>query len=109
MGGLGPGRGPATNSSGTATKGRCCSASDNPDCNIARVTTGGIITSLGALSRTALVAGATGLIGNHVLQLLLADEAWSRVGAVGRRVAPHQHGKLDQRGLDLGVPETVSD
>lgn len=100
---------PATNSSGTATKGRCCSASDSPDWNIARVTTGGIITTLGALSRTALVAGATGLIGNHVLQFLLADDAWSRVVTVGRRVTPHQHEKLEQRVLDLGELETVSD
>ena len=73
------------------------------------MTTGGIITTLGALSRTALVAGATGLIGNHVLQLLLADQAWSRVVTVGRRLTPHTHDKLEQRVLDLGELETVSD
>jgi uncharacterized protein YbjT (DUF2867 family) len=100
---------PPKNKSGTAIKGRCCSASDNPDCNIARVTTGEIITSLGALSRTALVAGATGLIGNFVLQFLLADDAWSRVVTVGRRITPHKHEKLEQRVLDLGELETVSD
>src|SRR5262249_15379299 len=97
---------PATNRSGTATSGRCCSASDNPDCNIG-VTTAGIITTLGALSRTALAAGATGLIGNFVLQSLLADAAWSRVVTVGRRITPHQHPKLEQRVLDLGELETV--
>lgn len=73
------------------------------------MTTGGIITSLGALSRTALVAGATGLIGNFVLQFLLADEAWSRVVTVGRRLTSHKHDKLEQRVLDLGELETVSD
>src|SRR5436190_4644990 len=100
---------PATKSSGTATKGRCCSASDNPVCNNARVTTGGIITTLRALSRTALLAGATGLIGNHVLQFLLADRTWGRVITVGRRITPHKHEKLEQRVLDLGELETVSD
>lgn len=71
------------------------------------VTTGEIITSLGALSRTALVAGATGLIGNFVLQFLLADDAWARVVTVGRRITPHKHEKLEQRVLDLGELETV--
>jgi uncharacterized protein YbjT (DUF2867 family) len=61
------------------------------------------------LSRTALVAGATGLIGNHVLQFLLADDAWARVVTVGRRITPHKHPKLEQRVLDLGELETVRD
>jgi len=61
------------------------------------------------LSRTALVAGATGLIGNFVLQLLLADETWTRVVTVGRRITPHRHDKLEQRALDLGQLESVSD
>src|SRR5216110_974340 len=100
---------PARNSRGTATNGRCCSASDKPDCNIARMTTGGIITTLRRLSRSALVAGATGLIGSHVLQLLLADNEWSRVVTVGRRPVPGLHQKLQQRVLDLGELETVSD
>src|SRR5204862_7620114 len=93
---------PARKSSGTATKGRCCSASDNPVCNNARVTTGGIITTLRALSRTALLAGATGLISNHVLRFLLADDPWVRVVTVGRRATPLKHDKLEQRVLDLG-------
>lgn len=61
------------------------------------------------MSRTALLAGATGLIGSHVLQLLLADDAWTRVVTVGRRTTPHQHEKLEQRLLDLGELETGSD
>ena len=28
--------------------------------------------------RTALLAGATGLVGGHCLELLLQDDAWSR-------------------------------
>jgi len=61
------------------------------------------------VSRTALLAGATGLIGSHVLQLLLANDAWSRVVTVGRRPSPELHVKLEQRVLDLGELETVSD
>jgi uncharacterized protein YbjT (DUF2867 family) len=60
------------------------------------------------LSRTALVAGATGLIGSHVLQLLLADDTWARVVTVGRRLTPNTHEKLEQRVLDLGELEAVS-
>jgi uncharacterized protein YbjT (DUF2867 family) len=61
------------------------------------------------VSRTALVAGATGLIGGHVLDLLLAEARWSRVVTVGRRATGQQHAKLEQRVLDLGDLETVSD
>lgn len=61
------------------------------------------------MSRTALLAGATGLIGSHVLKLLLAEDEWSRVVTVGRRPSPELHEKLEQRVLDLGELETVSD
>src|SRR5207245_3672713 len=60
------------------------------------------------VSRTALVAGATGLVGTHVLALLLADAHWSRVVTVGRRTTAQQHGKLEQRVLDLGAIETAN-
>src|SRR6266704_3737946 len=100
---------PAPNNNGTATNGRCWSASDKPVCNITMVTTRGIITSLGLVSRTALLAGATGLVGSHVLNLLLGDPQWTRVVTVGRRTTPQQHAKLEQRVLDLGELETVRD
>ena len=60
------------------------------------------------MSRTALVAGATGLVGSHLLALLLADAHWSRVVTIGRRMTSQQHDKLEQRVLDLGELETVS-
>jgi uncharacterized protein YbjT (DUF2867 family) len=59
------------------------------------------------MSRTALLAGATGLVGSHVLRLLLTDDAWTHVVTVGRRSVPHQHEKLEQRILDLGALEAV--
>lgn len=61
------------------------------------------------MSRTALVAGATGLVGSQVLALLLADAHWSRVVTVGRGMTSQRHAKLEQRVLDLGALETVSD
>ncbi len=61
------------------------------------------------MSRTALVAGATGLVGSHVLELLLADPRWSHVVTVGRRKPSQQHAKLEQRVLDLSGLESMSD
>ncbi len=61
------------------------------------------------MGRTALLAGATGLVGSHVLELLLADAHWSRVVTVGRRTTAHHHSKLEQRVADLGSLETASD
>jgi len=42
-----------------------------------------------------------------VLALLLADAHWSHVVTVGRRTTAQQHGKLEQRVLDLGAIETA--
>lgn len=58
------------------------------------------------MSRTALVAGATGLVGRHVLERLLAGDGWSHVVTVGRRTTDQHHEKLEQRVLDLGELET---
>ena len=48
-------------------------------------------------SRAALVAGASGLVGSHVLRLLLEDPAYARVTVLARRELPLAHKKLDQR------------
>ena len=61
------------------------------------------------MSRTALLAGATGLVGSHVLQFLLDDPEWSRVVTAGRRTTPQRHDKLEQRVLDLGAIEALGD
>src|SRR5919198_5277785 len=92
---------PAKKSSATATNGLCCSASEMP--------TGEIITTFLPVSRTALLAGATGLVGGHVLELLLADSEWTHVVTIGRRSTPIRHDKLEQRVLDLGALEAVAD
>lgn len=53
--------------------------------------------------RTALIVGATGLVGSSVLRELLAREEWNRVVAIGRR-APEigGHPKLCSHIVDFG-------
>ena len=45
-------------------------------------------------ARVALVAGATGLVGQAVLSLLLADKSYASIHVVGRRALNLQHPKL---------------
>lgn len=51
--------------------------------------------------RSALLLGATGLVGGHALEALLADPAWDRVVVLGRRALPLSHAKLEQRVADF--------
>jgi uncharacterized protein YbjT (DUF2867 family) len=53
------------------------------------------------MPKTALVAGASGLIGSQLLPLLLASARYDRVIAVGRRPLPLMHPKLEQRLLNF--------
>lgn len=55
------------------------------------------------MSRTALIAGGSGLVGSHLLGLLLEDTHWDRVVSVGRRTLDLKHPKLDQ--LVVPFPE----
>ena len=47
-----------------------------------------------ANTRVALVAGATGLVGQAILALLIADQRYSSVHVIGRRAPNVQHPKL---------------
>lgn len=51
--------------------------------------------------RTALIAGASGLVGGHLLSLLLRSERYSQVISVGRHELPLIHPKLDQQVIDF--------
>jgi uncharacterized protein YbjT (DUF2867 family) len=51
--------------------------------------------------RSALVVGATGLVGGYCVDLLLADEAYARISTIGRRPAARSHPKLAQHVADL--------
>jgi uncharacterized protein YbjT (DUF2867 family) len=50
---------------------------------------------------TALLLGATGLVGGHVLDLLLADPRYLRVTVLTRRPLARMDPKLDQRTADF--------
>ncbi len=43
-----------------------------------------------------MLAGASGLVGGHLLRLLLEDQRWTRVVSLGRRELLVQHPKLEQ-------------
>ena len=51
--------------------------------------------------RTALLAGATGLVGGHLLRLLLADATYQKVTILARRGLPLTNPKLQQRLIDF--------
>lgn len=61
-----------------------------------------------AAGRTALVAGATGLVGREILQGLLADNSVQAVHTVGRRRLPIEHPKLTQHIVDFKAGSTGS-
>ena len=48
------------------------------------------------MQKTALLAGATGLIGSQLLPMLLASERYAKVIVVGRKTVPVLHPKLVQ-------------
>lgn len=48
----------------------------------------------GSSQRTALLAGATGLVGGHLLQRLLAEPRYKRVIAVSRKELGIEHPRL---------------
>ena len=52
-------------------------------------------------ARTALVLGATGLVGGLCLEMLLADGAWERVTALVRRPTGRSHPRLAEVVADL--------
>ncbi|HEX9691050.1 MAG TPA: NAD(P)H-binding protein [Gemmatimonadales bacterium] len=53
------------------------------------------------MERTALVLGATGLVGRQCVDLLLADPAWTVVRMVGRRHPDLDHPRLERVTLPI--------
>ncbi|WP_151087608.1 NAD(P)H-binding protein [Hymenobacter baengnokdamensis] len=59
------------------------------------------------MKKTALLAGATGLVGSELLPLLLASERYAKVIVVGRRPVSFEHPKLTQVTTELDQLEDV--
>ncbi len=55
------------------------------------------------MTRTAVIAGATGLVGSHLLGLLLDDGHWDSVLSLGRREVDRSHPRLQQRVVDFAA------
>ncbi|MCH8327964.1 MAG: oxidoreductase, partial [Candidatus Marinimicrobia bacterium] len=52
-------------------------------------------------SKSALLLGATGLIGGHCLKLLLENSAYGQVTVLARRPAVIKHDRLDWQVIDF--------
>jgi uncharacterized protein YbjT (DUF2867 family) len=53
------------------------------------------------VTRTALISGATGLVGYQLLQLLLTGNTYQQIISIGRRPLPVEHPKLIQKIVDF--------
>ncbi|HET6166851.1 MAG TPA: NAD-dependent epimerase/dehydratase family protein, partial [Marmoricola sp.] len=60
------------------------------------------------MSRTAVIAGATGLVGRRLLDTLLADGTWDEVVSVGRREVDLAHRRLEQRIVDFAALDALT-
>lgn len=58
--------------------------------------------------RTALVLGASGLIGSSLVPLLLASDRYEQVRVLVRKPLGIQHDKLDEHLVDFGDPESFA-
>lgn len=61
------------------------------------------------MSHTAVIAGASGLVGSHCLRLLLAEPRYAGTTALGRSALSREHPKLAQRVLDFDTLNTLTD
>jgi uncharacterized protein YbjT (DUF2867 family) len=58
------------------------------------------------MNHQAVILGATGLVGSHIVDALLADPIWTRVLCLGRRRTGRVHRKLVEHVVDLWDPPT---
>ena len=58
--------------------------------------------------KTAIIAGASGLVGSHCLDLLLKSERYKKVISIGRKLLSLEHPKLEQKLVDFAMLESYS-
>src|SRR6056297_119067 len=58
------------------------------------------------MNKKAIVIGATGLVGSHIVKLLLEDERYSTVKVFHRRSTGLEHKKLDEQIIDFDNMES---
>ena len=56
-------------------------------------------------TKSAIIFGATGLTGNHLLKLLMNDDRYSEVKTFVRRPSGIKHAKLDEHIVDFNQPD----
>lgn len=61
------------------------------------------------MNRSALLVGASGLVGGHCLRLLLENPAYSKIILLVRRSLGIRHPKLDEHVVDFDALEKYSD
>lgn len=59
------------------------------------------------IKKTAIIIGATGLVGSDLLSLLLESDKYERVISVGRRLSGQKHCKLDEVVTSLEKISTI--
>jgi uncharacterized protein YbjT (DUF2867 family) len=60
------------------------------------------------MTRSAWIAGATGLVGLHLVDALLEDPTFASVVTLGRRPVPRSHAKLTQVTVDFTALDPAS-
>jgi len=61
------------------------------------------------MSTTAVLIGATGLVGSHLLQLLLEDDRYNSLKVLHRRSTGVEHPKLEEHIIDFDNPDEWSE
>ena len=60
------------------------------------------------MSKTAIIAGASGQVGGYLLNILLQSPEYTKVIAVGRNLSEIIDPKLKQKIVDFNTPETLN-
>ena len=59
--------------------------------------------------KTAVLLGATGLVGSALLKLLIDDREYDKVIVIVRNQLINDHPKVEQRVIDFDKPEEYKD